>query len=158
MTSDFAKETSEGGSDTSPVQMLAESLSAIVETLNSASKGKSTGKGKTTACGGQPLAVDAVLSKQEGPVKNRRGKSRAKAGSGGTAKGKGERAHMLRVRREWAPARLCPSEGCVNDLEQVALEGEDTNDDGCWTEEDDDTLQLLPLQRVLSDELSTRTA
>ena len=90
MTSDFAKETSEGGSDTSPVQMLAESLSAIVETLNSASKGKSTGKGKTTACGGQPLAVAAVLSKQEGPVKNRRGKSRAKAGVEARPKARGK--------------------------------------------------------------------
>ena len=46
MTSDFAEEVSEGGSDTSSVQKLAESLSAIVETLNSASKGKSKGKGK----------------------------------------------------------------------------------------------------------------
>ena len=39
-------------------------------------------------------------------------------------------------------ARLCPSEGWVNDLEQDAPEGEDTNEDGCWTEEDDETLQL----------------
>ena len=40
------------------------------------------------------------------------------------------------------PARLCFSEGWVNDLEQDAPEGEDTNGDGCWTEEDDETLQL----------------
>ena len=40
------------------------------------------------------------------------------------------------------PARLCPSEGWVNDLEQDAPEGEDTNEGGCWTEEDDETLQL----------------
>ena len=46
ITSDFAEEASEGGSDTSSVQKLAESLSAIVETFNSASKGKSKGKGK----------------------------------------------------------------------------------------------------------------
>ena len=44
MTSDFAVEVSDGGSDTSSVQKLAESLSAIVETLNCASKGKSKGK------------------------------------------------------------------------------------------------------------------
>ena len=44
MTSDFVEESSEGGSDTSSVQKLAESLSAIVETLNSASKGKSKGQ------------------------------------------------------------------------------------------------------------------
>ena len=46
MMSDFAEEAIEGGSDTSSVQKLAESLSAIVETLNSASKGKSKGKGE----------------------------------------------------------------------------------------------------------------
>ena len=46
MTSDFAEESSEGGSDTSSVQKLAESLSAFVESLNSASKGKGKGKGK----------------------------------------------------------------------------------------------------------------
>ena len=39
------------------------------------------------------------------------------------------------------PARLCPSEGWVNDSEQDAPEGEDTNEEGCWTEEDDETLQ-----------------
>ena len=41
MTSDFTEESSEGGSGTSSVQKLAESLSVIVETLNSASIGKS---------------------------------------------------------------------------------------------------------------------
>ena len=46
MTSHIAEEVSEGGSDTSSVQKLAESLSAIVETPNSASKGKGKGKGK----------------------------------------------------------------------------------------------------------------
>ena len=40
MTSDFAEESSEGGSDTSSVQKLAESLSAIVESLNCLFKGK----------------------------------------------------------------------------------------------------------------------
>ena len=37
------------------------------------------------------------------------------------------------------PARLCPSEGWVNDLEQDAPEG------GCWIDEDDETLQLVYL-------------
>ena len=77
MTSDFAEESSEGGSDTSSVQKLAESLSAVVETLNSASKGKSKGKGKKgqwaqdsstegpvaghiAECGGQSPAVAAA--------------------------------------------------------------------------------------------------
>ena len=44
ITSDFAEEVSEGGSDNSSVQKLAESLSAIVETLSFASKGKSKDK------------------------------------------------------------------------------------------------------------------
>ena len=46
MTSDFAEEASEGGSDTSSVQKLAESLGATVETHSSASTDKSKGKGK----------------------------------------------------------------------------------------------------------------
>ena len=40
------------------------------------------------------------------------------------------------------PASLCTSGGWVNDLEQDAPEGDDTNEDGCWTEADDETLQL----------------
>ena len=79
MTSDFAEEASVGGSDTSSVQNLAESLSAIVERLNSAPKSKSKGKGKKgsvdprifhwrsvaghtteTECGGQSTAVAAA--------------------------------------------------------------------------------------------------
>ena len=85
MTSDLAEESSGGGSDTSSVQKLAESLSAIVETLNSASKGKSKGKGKKgpvdprllqgrtvaghtteTECGGQPSAVAAAKGNRKG--------------------------------------------------------------------------------------------
>ena len=49
---------------------------------------------------------------------------------------------MLRVRRDWAPARLCTSDGWVNDLEEDVFEGEDTDEDGWWTEEDEETLQL----------------
>ena len=79
MTSDLAEEASEGGSDTSSVQKLAESLSAIVETLNSASKGRAKEKVKKgsvdprifhgrsvaghiaeTECGGQPPSVAAA--------------------------------------------------------------------------------------------------
>ena len=37
---------------------------------------------------------------------------------------------------------MCPSERMGNRLEQDAPEGEDTNEDGCWTEEDDETRQL----------------
>ena len=78
MTSDCAEESSERGSDTSTVQKLAESLSVIVETLNSAMKGKSKRKkkrkkkvngpkipprpvaGHIAECGGQSPAVAAA--------------------------------------------------------------------------------------------------
>ena len=42
---------------------------------------------------------------------------------------------MFCVRMIGHPARLCPSEGWVNDLEQDTPEGEDTNEEGCWTED-----------------------
>ena len=157
MMSGFAEEASEGGSDTSSVQQHAESLSASVQTFNSASKGRSKGKGKKgsvdprsfhgrsvaghiaeTECGGQPPAVAAALRKKEGALKNK-GKGKGKERSGGKAKGKGK--NMLRVRRRH-PVSLCSSVGWDNDLEEDAPEGEDTNEDGCWTEEDDETLQV----------------
>ena len=43
------------------------------------------------------------------------------------------------------PARLCSSDGWVNDLKEEALEGEHINEDGNWTEEDDEILQLVYL-------------
>ena len=43
------------------------------------------------------------------------------------------------------PARLCSSDGWVNDLKEEALEGEHINEDGYWTEEDDEILQLVYL-------------
>ena len=49
---------------------------------------------------------------------------------------------MLCVRKDWTPREVVPSEGWVNDLEQDTPEGKDTNEEGCWTEEDDETLQL----------------
>ena len=78
---------------------------------------------------------------------NREGRWKAQGGkgegrSGGKAKGKGNGLTRHVCGGIGHPARLCPSEGCVNDLEQGAPEGEDTNEDGCWTEEDDETLQL----------------
>ena len=49
---------------------------------------------------------------------------------------------MLRVRRDCAPCEVVPQQRMVNDLEQDAPEGEDTNEDCCWTKQDDETLQL----------------
>ena len=71
ITSDFAEKASEGESDSSPVQKLAESSSAIVETLNSASKGKSRGKkaNRVSGPGSKP--------KEKTPMKTAAGLKRA---------------------------------------------------------------------------------
>ena len=82
------------------------------------------------------------LKKQEEPSKSPRGKAKAKAKVEERPKAK-EKASMRYVCGGIGhPARLCPSEGWVNDLEQDAPEGEDTNEERCWTDEDDETLQL----------------
>ena len=67
------------------------------------------------------------LKKQEEP---------SKGPSGGKAKGKGKGLKCYVCGGIGHPARLCSSEGWVNDLEQDAPAG------GCWTDEDDETLQL----------------
>ena len=69
-------------------------------------------------------------------------KGKGKGRSGGKAKGKGKGLKCNVCGGIGHPARLCSSEGWVDDLEKDAHEGEDTNEDGCWTEEDDETLQL----------------
>ena len=97
MTSDFAEE--------SGVQKLAESLSVIVESLNSASKGKGKGKGKQgqdSATGGQwqgtPQKQNVAGNRQPWPQPKEagtaiekpkgKGKGKGKGLSGGKAKGK----------------------------------------------------------------------
>ena len=95
------------------------------------------------------------LRKQEGPLKN----PQRKAEAGGKAEGEGKGLTCYVCGGIGHLARLCSGGGWVNDLEEDAPEGEDTNEDGCWTEEDDETLQLGYLgKRFLFDELSTRTA
>ena len=153
MTSDFAEESSEGGSDTSSVQKLAESLSAIVESLNSTSKGKGKGKGKKGQwTGGHWQGTSQNVAGNRQPwrqpkeagraVEKHKEKSKGKGKSGEKAKGKGKGLKCYLCGGIGHPARFCPSEGWVNDLEQEMPEGEDTNEEGCWTEEDDETLQL----------------
>ena len=104
MTSDFAEESSEGGSDTSSVQKLAESLSAIVESLNSTSKGKGKGKGKKgqwaqdSSTGGQWQGTSQNVAGNRQPwpqpkeagraIEKLKGKGKGKGKSGGKAKGK----------------------------------------------------------------------
>ena len=140
----------------SSVQKLAESLSAIVESLNSASKGKGKGKGKKgqwtqeSSTGGQWQGTsqrqNAAGNRQPWPqpkeagraIEKPKGKGKGKGRSGGKAKGKGKGLTCYVCGGIGHPARMCPSEGWVSDLEQDAPEGED----GCWTEEDDETLQL----------------
>ena len=83
-----------------------------------------------TECGGQPPAVPQP--KEAGrAIEKPKGKGKGKGRSGGKAKGKGK-----------GSPRGCAPEGWVNDLEEDAPEGEDTNEDGCWIEEDDETLRL----------------
>ena len=155
MTSDFAEEASEGGSDTSSVQKLA-----IVETLNSASKGKGKVKGKKcqwtqeSSTGGQsqgtPQRQNAVGNlqlwqqpKEAGRTPERpKEKGKGKGKSGGKAKGKGKGLKCYVCGGIGHRARLCSSERWVIDLEQVAPEGEDTNEELCWTDEGDETLRL----------------
>ena len=139
---------SEGGSDTSSVPKLAESLSVIVETLNSASKGKSKGRGKKgqwtqeSSTGGQWQGTSQNVAGNRQPWKEA-GRALERPKEKCKGKGKEERPQMLRVRRDWTPREVVPSsEGWVHDLEQDAPEGEDTNEGECWTEEDDETLLL----------------
>ena len=125
MTSDLAEEASEGGSDTSSVQKLAESLSAIVETLNSASKGRAKEKVKRVSgpknlpreVSGRAHRRDRMrratairgrsLRKQEGPLKNQ-GKRQGQRQEWRKGQRQGKRPHMLRVRRDWAPREVVP--------------------------------------------------
>ena len=164
MTSDFAEESSEGGSDTSSVQKLAASLSVIVETFNSASKGKSKGEGKKGAVGPreargraqkqnvagnrqpwpQPQEAGRAIEKPKG-----KGKGKGKGKSGGKAKGKRKGLTCYVCGGIGHPARVCPSEGWVNDLEQDAPEREDTNEQGCWTEEGFEKLHWGTLAAIL---------
>ena len=125
MTSDFAEEASEGGSDTSSVQKLAESLSAIVESLNSVSKGKGTGKGKKgqwtqdSCTGGQWQGTsqrqNAAGNRQPWPqpkeagraIEKPKGKGKGKGWSGGKAKCKGKGLTCYVCGGIGHPARLC---------------------------------------------------
>ena len=140
MTSDFAEESSEGGSDSSSVQKLAEPLSAIVETLNSASLGKNRGKGKK----GQWAKIHPL----EASGRTHR-RSRMRRATASRRQGQRQEWRKGQRQRKKASHVTCvegldtpPSEGWVDDLEQDAPKGEDTNEDGCWTEEDDETLEL----------------
>ena len=124
MTSDFAEESSEGGSDTSSVQNLAESLSAIVESLNSPSKGKGKGKGKKgqwaqdSSTGGhwQGTSQNVAGNRQPWPQPKEAGraiekpkeKGKGKGKSGGKAKGKGKGLKCYVCGGIGHPARLCP--------------------------------------------------
>ena len=75
-------------------------------------------------------------------MENPRAKAKGKGRNGGKAKGKEQGLTCYVCGGIGHRARLRPSEGWVNDLEQGASQGEDTNEDGCWTEEGDETLQL----------------
>ena len=96
------------------------------------------------------------LGKQGEPLKTPRAKAKSKAKVDGRPKAK-EKASSATCAEGLGTARRCTSEGYANVLEQDAPEGEDTNEEVCWTDEDDET-RRAPWKRFLFDELSTRTA
>ena len=93
------------------------------------------------------------LRKQEGT--KLKGKSKGRGRSGGKANGKGKGLTCYVCGGIGDPARLWSCAAWIDDSQQDAPEGEDTNEDGCWTAEDDTGVLW---QRFLSDKLSTRTA
>ena len=84
------------------------------------------------------------LRKQEDP---KRGQGEGQRQRQEWRKGKGKALKSYVCGGIGHPARMCASEGWVNDVERNAPEGEDTNEGECWTEEDDETLQLGYLGR-----------
>ena len=75
-------------------------------------------------------------------IEKRRAKAKAKAKVEESPKAQEKAFNCCVCGGTGHTARLCASEGWVNDLEQDAPEGEDTNEEGCWTDEDDETPQL----------------
>ena len=80
--------------------------------------------------------------KQEEPSKSPRRKAKAKARVEERPKASEKGSNATCAEGLGIPTRTCPSEGWVNDMEQEAPEGEDTIEEGCWTDEDYETLQL----------------
>ena len=137
MTSDFAEEVSEGRSD-----KLADSLGASVGNAQLCFEGvrvkervkrvsgpknlprEDSGRITETECGGE----------QEELLRGPRGRAQ------GNARVE-ERSTPRKALNATCAEGLDTPRG-FDDLEQDALEGEDTNEDECGTEEDDETLQL----------------
>ena len=124
---------------------LAESMSAIDRSTllqwaqDSSTGGQWQGTSQNVAGNRQPWPQPKEAGRA---IEKPKGKGKGKGKSGGKAKGKGKGLKCYMFGGIGHPARLCPSEGWVNDLEEDTPEGEDTNEEGCWTEEDDETLQL----------------
>ena len=81
------------------------------------------------------------------------GNAKAKAGVEERPKAREKASHATCTEGLSTP-RGCASEARVNDLAEDAPEGEDTNEDGCHTEEDEETLRLGYLGRILFHQLS----
>ena len=82
-------------------------------------------------------------------IEKPKAKGKGRGRSGGKAKGKGKGLTCYVFGRVGHTARVCTSDAWVNDLEEDVSEGEDTNEDGCQTDEDEETLQLDTLSTLL---------
>ena len=136
VTLDLADGSSEGRGDTSSVQKLAEPLSAIVETLNCATKSKSKINCKRETVEPTKLPCAAIgkdASQRQNVMGDRRGKA--------TTKVKGSLATC--AEELGAPHGCAPAvrDGSTTFYEET-LDGEDATDDGCWEEEEEETPQL----------------
>ena len=116
VTSDLADEASEGGSDTSSVQKLAKSLSASVRAKRDSGTNKllwaASGQGQNAMGNRLPW----LQRKETGRISE---KPKGKGKGGGERPMEGEEASRATCAEELdTPARLCPSEGRVNNLNE----------------------------------------
>ena len=75
----------------------------------------------------QPKEAGRAIEK---PKERGKGKGKGQGKSGGKSKGKEKGLKCYVCGGIGHPARLCSSEGWVNDLEQDVPEGENTNEEG----------------------------
>ena len=140
ITSEFAEKESEGGSDTSSFQKLAESSSAIVETLNSASKVRAKEKARRVSGPKKlPLEVSGRAHRRDGMWRATASRGRSTTCVEGSGPPRGcapVKDGLTRTRQKEKPPM------------KTAAGPKRTTKHSIW----------VPWQRFLFDELSIRTA